>query len=244
MPEKSSTDKALLVLGTGIAAWGILGMVGSRGTGLVAWAGLLCGFSYLAFSLLCVLQSPARSTRVLAAALLGCSLVFMAGPGFESAFLGSVFSVLRSGLVLAGFAGILHFLLLYPEPGPFAGQTRNIRVLYVPAFLFWLLVSYRAIFAAEASGAINTFTYVIAGLIMSGYLLSGVVVFLRRYIRCPQEERERRGMRLMLWGSVAGFLPALVGFMPVFSGLPGNEIYFVSLSILPLVWTNAAKLAV
>lgn len=231
------------LLGAAIAGWGIFGISNRPfGTGLVAWLGLLCGFSYLVLGMFSLLRITGRAARVLGISLIGCSLVFMAAPEFETRWLGSMFAIVRSALVLTGFAAMLHFLLLYPRASLYAETTRNMRVLYIPAFLFWLLVSYRAV--ADVSEAMNTFTYIVAGIVMSGYFLAGVIVFLRRYIRCPNDERGPVGMRLVLWGSVAGFLPAVVGFMPAFSGLPGNEYYFVSLSLLPLAWISAARSAV
>jgi hypothetical protein len=242
--QASSGDRLIKILSVSVGAWGVLSALGIATSppdnSPLAWLAVLCGFSFLGFCVSGFLRKPCRKTRVLAVVGLGCSLIFLTGPGFESQMLGSLFSVIRSGLVLAGFAAMLHFLLIFPQSGTFAEQARNIRVLYLPAFLFWLLVSYRAIFSVEATGAINTFTYVLTGLIMVGYFLFGLVVFLRRYIRTPIEERGPSGMRLMLLGSIAGFLPAVVGYLPALSSIPGNQYFFVSLAVLPLAWSRAA----
>ncbi len=242
--EASSQDKLLKNLGVAVTIWGLLTAFDivsmSPAQKTIAWLGLLCGFSFLGFCMAAMLQNPQRGTRVLAVVGLGCSLIFLSGPGFESQAAGTVFSIIRSGLVLAGIAAMLHFLLLFPKPGPFVAQPGNIRFLYAPAFLFWLLVSFRALPGPNISSALNAFTYILTGLVIAGYFLAGLIVFLRRYIRTPVEDRGSSGMRLMLLGSLTGFLPAAIGYMPALSSVPGNEYFFISLIVLPPAWTKAA----
>jgi hypothetical protein len=241
---QSEFDRVLKVTGVAVAAWGLLTAFAIPGQGAenphLAWLNVFCGFSFLGFCGHALLTSPGRTTRVLAVVGLGCSLVFFRGPGIDSAFAGSVLGIIRSGMVLAGFAAMLHFLLLFPVPGPFVETPGKVRVIYFPAFLFWLILVYRAFFSGEPSNALNIVTYVFTGILMGGYLLVGLVVFLRRYIRTPRKERSPGGMRLMLFGSLAGFAPAAIGYMPALSGMPGNEYFFASLMVLPLVWSRAA----
>ena len=234
--ETASGDRALKFLGIAVVIWGLL----TAGQRSFASLSLLPGFAFVGFCMAAMLKTPSRATRVLAFAGTGCSLVFLTGPAFASPLTGSLFSIVRSGLVLAGFAAMLHYLLLFPRPGPFAAKARNIRILYVPAFLFWLLVSYRALFVPEESSALSTVTYVFAGLVSAFYLLAGVIVFLRRYIRTSSDERRIYGMRLILWCSLLGFVPAAIGFMPGLSGIPGSEYFSISMMLPPLGWALAA----
>jgi hypothetical protein len=210
---------------------------------LIDLLSLLCGLSFVGFCIVAMLRNPGPTNRVLAVVGIGCGLIFLPGPGFESPALASFFSIFRSGMVLAGFAAMLHFLLLFPEPGTFVEHQRNVRVLYFPAFLFWLLLSYRALFPGTHSTALDTFTYFLTGLIMASYLLVGVIVFLRRFIKTSKALRKPLGMHLMLLGSLAGFLPAGVAYMPALSSVGGHEYFFASLILLPIVWTRAAALA-
>jgi len=245
--EAGKSIRLFKFAGIAVAIWGLMTAADivamSSHQRLVPWLSLLCGFSFLGFCMTSYLRHPHRSTQVLALVGLGCSLIFFTGPGFESQLLGAVFSIIRSGLVLVGFAAMLHFLLLFPEPGSFSGSSRKTRALYVPAFLFWLLLSYRALFPSETETVLDTFAYVMTGLIMTGYLLAGLIVFLRRYIRTAKELRGSNGLRLMLWGSLVGFMPALIGFLPALSSVPGTDTYFISLAILPLVWSRAIAMA-
>jgi hypothetical protein len=240
-------DQFLKVSGIAVAVWGLLSIFGILNAPVdhsgVSWVSMICGFSFLGFCMAAWRNSPGRLTRVLALVGLGSSLVFFTGPGFESTFLGAVFSIVRSGFVLAGFAAMLHLLLLFPEPSPSVAKTRNPRSLYVPAFLFWLWLSYRALFAPESEGAINTVTYVFTGLIMAGYFLLGVIIFLRKYIRVPKDQRAGKGMNVMLFGSILGFLPAVIGYLPALSSMPGNRYFFVSMAVLPIAWSRAVQLA-
>ncbi len=235
----ASSDQALKFLGIAVFIWGLLTVLDVAQRPL-AWLSLFPGFAFVGFCMAALLKNPCSATRLLAFAGTGCSLVFLTGPAFTSTLTGSLFSIVRSGLVLAGFAAMLHFLLLFPRPGPFVAKVWKIRILYVPAFGFWLLVSYRSLFVTEASSALNTFTYVLAGLVTAFYLLAGMIVFLRRYIRATPEERKNHGLRLILWGSLLGFIPAAIGFMPGLSGIPGSEYFFISLMLPPLGWALAA----
>jgi hypothetical protein len=230
-----------------VAVWGMLTTFASNSTPAgqshITWLSMICGFSFLGFCGNWFFKSPQRSSRVLAIVGLGCSLIFFRGPGIESAFTGQVLGIVRSGIVLTGFAAMLHFLLLFPQPGPFVESSGKVRAIYVPAFLLWMVLIYRAFYFAEPSDALNVVTYVFTGILMGGYILSGIIVFLRRYVRTPKGERGAKGLNLMLFGSLAGFAPAAIGYMPALSGIPGNENFFVSLMLLPLVWTRAAILA-
>jgi hypothetical protein len=108
-------------------------------------------------------------------------------------------------------------------------------------FLFWLLLTYRAVWRPEASSSLNTLTYTLTGLVIAGYCLVSLIVFLRKYLRTPVMARKEQGLGLVLWGSLLGFFPAMLGFMPALSGVPGHEIFFVSLVLVPISWSRAAK---
>ena len=237
--EAVNSGLYLKILGVAVALWAVLTLL-ETGHSLPVRLGLLPGFSYLGFCMAAWLKNPGRATLVLAIAGAGCSLVFFPGPQFGSTGIAATFSVIRSALVLAGFAAMLHFLLLFPRPGAFVAKAGNVRLLYAPAALFWLLLAGQALFASQDGSALNTFTYVLAGLVTAFYLLAGIIVFLRRYIKAPGGERGPGGLRLILWGSLAGFVPAAAGFMPVFSGVPGNEDFFLSLVLPPMAWALAA----
>lgn len=182
---------------------------------------------------------PSRETGLLALAGIGCSLVFLAGPQIAFQPLAAALSVVRSGLVLAGYAAMLHFLILYVGAGSGAPRRSRMPWLYIPAFMFWLLVSFRALAPRGESEAFDTYTYVLAGLVTAGYLLAGIVVFLRRYVQATRDERKAYGLRLVLWGSLLGFLPAGLSFVPPFSALPGADYFILALALPPAAWSLA-----
>ena len=208
---------------------------------LIAGLGVVTGLTFLITCVLVFLRFPARPTRVLAMMGIGFGLVFLDGTRLDSLILQSLLAVVRSGLVLAGIAAMLHFLLVFPSPGVFASQKRNIRVLYLPALLFWMLLAYRAMFRPEDSSSLNTLTYLLTGLVIAGYGLISLIVFLRKYLKTPASARKEQGLGLMLWGSLLGFIPAMAGFMPALSGVPGHEVFFVSLVLVPISWARAAQ---
>jgi hypothetical protein len=205
----------------------------------MAWLGLLPGFAFLLLCLRPWLKYPGQASRALALAGTGCSLVFFTGPGLPGGVVAGMLSVARSGMVLSGFAAMLVFLLLVPHASPVTRSRGKLMALFLPAIGLWLLVSSRALFAAGGHPLLDRLTWVVTGLVTAFYLLAGVIVFLRRYIRTTPEARGPTGLRLILWGSLAGFLPALVGFMPVLAPVPGTRYFYLSLAIAPLAWSLA-----
>lgn len=239
-------SRLILIAAMFALAWGVLAVFEVFGRGDIvtdemrmAWLGLLPGFGYLAFCFGAWLKKPSYNSKLLAIAGIGCSLVFLTGPVFHSQPVSAIFSLARSALVLAGFAAMLHFLFSYPQPARFLNNARNASLLYLPAIAFWLLLLFRSFLPPSTSDAFDIFTYVITGLVTAFYMLSGIIVFLRRYIRASDDERNTYGLRLILWGTLLGFLPAGLSFVPPFSALPGAGYYILTLVLPPAAWSLA-----
>jgi hypothetical protein len=211
----------------------------------LSWAGTLIGFCYLGFCLAAFMSGQNRATGVLAIMGIGIGLAFLSGPYFESAGLRSVINTLRNALVLTGIAAMLHFLLVFPGPRPFIEKANGVRMLYAPVVLFWLLISYRILFTPAATSGLNTLTNVFAGVIVGGYFLLSIITMLRSFIRASGDERSSQGLSGMLWGTVLGLAPvAIANIIGIFSPqtvLPGSDYYFLTLILIPLTWSMAAK---
>jgi len=202
----------------------------------VAWLSILTGAIFLGFCNMAWLRHPGRATCVLAIMGSGFSLIFLDGTRFDWLPLQALATVVRSGLVLIAFAAMLHFLLIFPKPGAFAARDRNIRLLYLPAIMFWLLLSFRTLVRPDSSTALNTITYSLTGLVIAGYCLVSVIVFLRRFLKTPRSDRKHQGTHLILWGSILGFLPAMLSYTPVLAAVPGSQYFFASLALVPMSW--------
>jgi hypothetical protein len=189
------------------------------------------------------LHRPCGSTRTLMLAGLGLSLAFVDGPYVSNFALRSAIMAGTSLLVMIGVAAMVHFLLLFPNPRPWAGRSPGRVLIYLPALLLWLLVAYRVLFTPESSTALTSLTNLMAGAITGVYLLFSLYLLLRNYSKTNALQRKAQALNLMLLGTVLGILPVLIAqLVTAFSphaALPGQAFYFVSLALIPLSWAHS-----
>ena len=212
---------------------------------MLSYAAVLIGLCYLGFCVTAFLGRQNRATQVLAVMGLGIGLAFLGGPYFASAGFRSIANTLRNAMVLAGIAALLHFLLVFPRPRAFIERPNGFKLLYTPVVIFWLLISYRNLFTPAASSALNTFTNLFAGLLIGGYCLLAIITLLRAWIGTDSEARASSGLGVMLWGTVIGLAPVglanIIGAVSPQTVLPGSDFYFMTLILIPLSWSMAAR---
>jgi len=107
------------------------------------------------------------------------------------------------------------------------------------------MVAYRQLLTPEATSALNNFTNILAGLVFGGYLVGSIVVMLQNHSRATAEVRDARGLNTMMIGTLGGLLPvAITTVITIFSPqtvLPGQDYYFLTLILIPVTWSMAAK---
>lgn len=213
-----------------------------------------CGFIFA--PLLAFLRHPSDATRVLTLMGIGLGLALIEGPVIADFSTRALSAAVITLFVLCGLAAMLRFLILFPplsaahRPWFTGTHTRRLarRLVYLPAFLLWLLLAWRIVFTPTATPLLNLFTQAFAGLVMGAYLLGSLYRFLRNYSRTDRAQRKALALNGMLWGTIAGILPGLVArLVEAFSphaALPGQDYYFVSLVLIPLTWARAASRSV
>jgi hypothetical protein len=206
----------------------------------------LIGFGFLVFPMLALFRKQDIHTQILALMGVGLGMAFMGGPWIEAYGIRSVTLSIQNLFVFIGLAALLHFLLVFPHARPFIEKSYARKLLYLPAFVLWVLIAYRLIFTPTASTALNVLTNALAGLIIGGYLLLSLFMMLRNYSRTSKDERKALRLNLMLWGSVFGLLPVtvaqLVSVVSPQTVLPGQDFYFVTLALIPMTWSWSASL--
>ena len=202
-----------------------------------AWLRIATGLAYLGIGYFAWRRSDTRMTRLLAVACTGFALAFLPGPWLGPDGLRTLLAVVRSALVLAAMVALLRFVALLP-PGQVITLSGAGRLLVIaPAAFLWVLLSARAV----ADGVIpGTLVLIAVGLVLSGYLLSATVLFLRKYIRTEGGDRDRLGLRAMLWCSLAGTLPGLLGGFTLLGRWPFAAYLFVTAILAPLSWAAVA----
>lgn len=208
---------------------------------------VVLGFCFLLFPLLALIRSATDATRILLVMGIGLSLSVLDGPYIGDASARAMAAAITTLFVLFGTAAVVQFLLVFPRRRPLLEQSWGKTLIYLPAFLLWLLLAWRLIFAPDATVLLNRFSGLAMAMVEGGYFLLALFLLLHNYSRTDRPERKRLGLNWMLWGTVLGVIPAMIGllagaFSPS-SQLPGQDYYFMSLLLVPLSWAYAASRA-
>ena len=192
------------------------------------------------------LLKPDRASGFLAIMGAGLGLALVGTPYLATPWLRSLGSTLHSGMVLAGIVALLQFLLVFPRTAPFLhGRQQRWLWLFLPAGLLWLLLAYRQLASPSATNFLNVATNTLTGLVVGGYGLFALITLLRQYIRAPKAECAARGLKLLLWGALAGLVPLFVGsvIQAVWANNAntGADFLFLSLILIPLSWSLAVR---
>lgn len=193
------------------------------------------------------LCKPDRASAFLAIMGAGLGLALSGAPYLETPWLRTVGNTLHSGMVLAGIAALLQFLLVFPRTAPFLqGRQQRWRWLFLPAGLLWLLLATRQLASPSATNFLNLASNALTGLVVGAYLLFSLITLLRQYIRASKQARAAKRLKLLFWGTLAGLVPVMAG--SVIQALwssnanPAVDFFFLSLILIPFTWSLAARL--
>lgn len=206
---------------------------------------VVLGFCFLLFPLLALFKIASDATRILLFMGIGVSLSVLDGPHTADAGARALAASISSLFVLFGMAATVQFLLEFPRRRLLLDKSWGKTVVYLPAFLLWLLLAWRLLFTPPATELLNRFSGLFMGLVEGGYFLLALFLLLHNYSKTDRQQRKALALNLMLWGTVLGLIPALIGmlagaFSPG-SHLPGQDYYFMSLLLIPLSWAFAAS---
>ncbi len=201
-----------------------------------AHANFVVGFCFIGFTFWAFMQRKTESTSALLLAGTAFSLVFIAGPYFESFMVRSLVNLVSVFVVWLGVASILNFLLVHLRSG-------GNRMYFMPALAVALFIGWRILATPEATDALNNFANVFVGSVAAFYLIFSLVTVYRAYNEASASDRAANGLNLMLVGAVVGFLPPIVGILASVIApqtvLPGQNFYFLSFVAIPIMWSMA-----
>jgi sigma-B regulation protein RsbU (phosphoserine phosphatase) len=207
--------------------------------------------SFLVTGLVVFLLKPDDKQALLLA------LMFGLFPALLPTILAGLPAWLLALMVIARFMASLffpiffHFFLIFPEPSPLLRRFPHLgRYLYLPYLLLFLPVSVLPYMVPQRylAGVINGrwLNWVMGGL-LGAYIIGGLVSLAVNYQQASR--LSRRKLRVVLAGSIAGFLPAflLVG-LSLFSELPRRNpvllqwlvlLVFLAFTLFPLSFAYA-----
>jgi len=203
---------------------------------LLAHAGFLVGFCFLAFTMRTYLQRQTPSTAALALAGTLFSFAFLTGPYLDSFMLRSVTGAIETILVFMGVASILAFLMVHLKSGAS-------KMLYLPGLAVGLFISWRILATPEATSGLNTFSAFFVGAVVLFYLISSIWTVYKAYSGATASERDSQGLNLMLIGALVGLVPPVIAVATNTLApqvlLPGQAFYFLSFIAVPITWSMA-----
>jgi hypothetical protein len=203
-----------------------------------AWLRVATALAFLAIGFLAWRERDGRMTRLLALAGIGFGLAFLPGPWSGPDWWRALLSAARAALVLAAIVALVGFVAGIPPRGDKVAGRGRLILLLLPAVALWVLLSARALLGGTA---LDTLSLIAVALVLSAYLLTATILFLRKYIRTAATERARLGLRVMLWGTLAGALPGLLGGFTLLGRWPFASYLFISAVLAPLSWATVAR---
>ena len=202
------------------------------------------GLCFLGFTLWAYQRVPSRATAFLALFGVCFGLAFFPAP-YSRDFIVRAFSeAVATIIVVAGFAFLIHYLMLFPKRRALLDKSWALWMIYLPAALVGLVLlglilvqpDFTATVRATVSWVILVFTV--------GYFGGALLSVVDSYRRATPEERSSGGVRMMLVATAIGLLPMIAGAVlrtlaPAVL-LPGEDFYPLALGLVPIAFALAA----
>ncbi len=163
--------------------------------------------------------------------------IFMNGPHIAPGFLDNLVNSVDTAIVFFSFAFLLNYLLQYPP------ESKYQKWLFVPAILAAVVALGLNFMQPDGSGMLNMSIRIFFALVIIFYFLGSLITLIRKYMRSSAEERNTKGLNMMLLGTIIGLLPILIyftlGTLSPGIQLPGNDYIFITFLAIPLFFTMA-----
>lgn len=199
--------------------------------------GDLIGLLFILIGLYSNYKFKSQLSFAFAVFALSFGFIFTGGPYISSPILGSFLGVLRTAIFLFAFTSLVIFMLKYPPVSSFL-SSKNYRLIFLPLILILVIVSVLEITQMDSSGTLNMAMRLLFGGFIIFYFGLSLITLIRKYLRSSAEDRNSKGLTMMLIGTVVGLLPMLVYFtlntLNQALELPGNDYAFVTFLAIPI----------
>lgn len=206
--------------------------------------GIVVGLCFLGFTLWAYLTAPSASTVLLALFGLCFGLEFFPSPYSHNFTLRSLAEALGVVVIVAGFAFLIHYLMLFPRRRGLLDRPWGLYLIYLPAALMALFMLSVILVQPDFTSRFRLLMSVVSLIFIVGYFGGALVTIFFAYLRSNDEERAASGLGLMLVGTVIGLVPilsaAVLGVVNPAATLPGDNFYHVALVLIPVSFALAA----
>jgi len=170
---------------------------------------------------------------------------FFAGPYIEAPFLRNLTNSISLWLLLLGFAYLVNFLLHYPAQRDLLNKSSTRWLIFAPAILLAVLITILNLFQPESSSTLRTLVNLLVGIVVLFYFVWAIILMAQSYNRASTEERNTKGLNLMLVGVILGLLPIIIVVLVQTLApqiiVPGGNYAFLFLALIPILFALALR---
>ncbi len=192
------------------------------------------GLVFLLAGITAYVRAPSTTTFLFAVVGLCFGASLLPGPYIQVAAQRTFLSLASSLALLAGFAALLHLVLVFPDRKGVIGRRWTRELLYLPVAIV-LLAGIPVVLAGFSGVALA----ILGGSVVLVYGGLSVLALVHSYLRSNPVGRRDDGLHVMLAGLVVGLLPicaaVVVGMLGVrVDLLPGADYLALTLVAIPI----------
>jgi CDP-diglyceride synthetase len=111
-------------------------------------------------------------------------------------------------------------------------------MIFLPMILLLVIITVLEVTQMDRSGVLNLAMRLLFGTFIVFYFGMSLITLIRKYMRSSLDERNTKGLTMMLIGTILGLLPILVyftvGLISQGTELPGNDYVFITFAAIPI----------
>lgn len=168
--------------------------------------------------------------------------LFLNGPYTGTGILSTIVGIINTSIVLYAFTRLVIYMLKYPPESSFINGKNN-KMVYVPMLVILLIIIVLEVTQMDNSSTLRMTMRLLFGAFIIGYFLIALITLIKKYMNASADERNSKGLTMMLIGAVIGLVPILIYFtvstLSPGTELPGNDYVFYTFAAIPIFFMLA-----
>jgi hypothetical protein len=195
------------------------------------------GLVFLLSGIAAYVRAPSTTTFLFAVVGLCFGASLIPGPYIQAPAQRTFMSFASFLALLAGFAALLHLMLVFPHRKEVIKRRWTRQLLYLPVAVV-LLVGIPGILAGPSTDRPGFALAIFNGIVLLGYAVLSVLALVHSYARANPTDRRGQGLNVLLAGFIVGLLPigasVLAGMFVRVDLLPGGDYFHLTLILIPV----------
>jgi hypothetical protein len=195
------------------------------------------GLVFLLSGITAYVRAPSTTTFLFAVVGLCFGLSMLPGPYIQAPAQRTFVSFTSFLALLAGFAALLHLMLVFPCRKVVITRRWTRQLVYVPVAVV-LLAGIPVVLAGPSTDRSGVALAILSGIVMLGYAVFSVAALVHSFVKAKPTDRRGQGLNVLLAGLVLGLLPigvtVLAGMFVRVDLLPGGGYIQLTLVLIPV----------